>query len=62
MKTYFYNILLERNEPIYDMAKRMGISGSTLYAVAQGRRKASVRTKFKIARFLGLAVEEIFRD
>jgi len=43
-----------------ELAKKLGVSRQTIIAIEKGKYDPSLRLAFKIARFFGVKIEDIF--
>lgn len=62
MKSRLRALRAERAWSQQDLASRLGVSRQTVNAIENGRYDPSLPLAFKMARVLGLAIEEIFED
>ena len=62
MKNCLETLRKERNIRQEDLADALGISRQTISSLEKGRYNPSILLAFKIARYFGMAIEEIFID
>lgn len=62
MKNRLRVIRAERDWSQADLAERLGVSRQTINAIETGKYDPSLPLAFKIARLVGLRIEEIFED
>ena len=60
MKNKIENIRKEKNIRQEDFAKAMGVSRQTISSLENGRYNPSILLAHKIAKFFGMAIEEVF--
>ncbi|CAB3290196.1 Transcriptional regulator, XRE family [Methanocaldococcus lauensis] len=57
-KLKYYRVL--HNLTQEDLAKRLGVSRQTIIAIEKGKYCPSLKLAFKIAKFFGVKIEDIF--
>ena len=62
MKNRIEEIRKERGIRQEEFAKAMGVSRQTISSLENGRYNPSIQLAFKLARYFGLTVEDIFID
>ena len=60
MKNRIEEIRKERNIRQEELAKALGVSRQTVSSLENGRYNPSILLAYKIARFFGLTIEEVF--
>ena len=60
MKNRIEQIRKERGIRQEEFAKRMGVSRQTISSLETGRYNPSIFLAYKIAKFFGLTIEEVF--
>ena len=60
MKNKIENIRKEKNIRQEDFAKAMGVSRQTISSLENGRYNPSILLAYKIAKYFGMIIEEIF--
>ena len=60
MKNRIETIRKEKGITQDDFAKKMGVSRQTISSLEKGRYNPSILLAFKIARYFGMSIEEIF--
>ena len=60
MKNRIEEIRKERGVKQEDFAKAMGVSRQTISSLENGRYNPSILLAYKIARYFGLTIEEVF--
>ena len=60
MKNRIEEIRNERGIRQEDLAKDMGVSRQTISSLENGRYNPSILLAYKIARFFGMTIEEVF--
>lgn len=60
MKNKIEAIRKERNIRQEDFAKAMGVSRQTISSLENGRYNPSILLAYKIARYFGMTVEQVF--
>ena len=60
MKNRIEQIRRERGIRQEEFAKSMGVSRQTISALENGRYNPSIMLAYKIARYFGLTIEEVF--
>ena len=60
MKNRIENIRKERNIRQEDFAKAMGVSRQTISSLENGRYNPSITLAYKIAKYFGMTIEEVF--
>ena len=60
MKNGIEEIRKERGIRQEDFAKQMGVSRQTISSLETGRYNPSIFLAYKIARFFGMTIEEVF--
>ena len=60
MKNRLRELREERGLTQEELAKALGVTRQTIIAIEKGRYDPSLRLAFRIARFFGKAVEDIF--
>ena len=60
MKNRIESIRKERNIRQEDFAKSMGVSRQTISSLENGRYNPSILLAYKIARYFGMAIEDVF--
>jgi putative transcriptional regulator len=60
MKNRIEEIRKERGIRQEDFAKQMGVSRQTISSLETGRYNPSIFLAYKIARFFGMTIEEVF--
>ena len=60
MKNRIESIRKERGILQTDLAKAMGVSRQTISSLENGRYDPSILLAYKIARFFGMSIEEVF--
>jgi putative transcriptional regulator len=60
MKNRIEEIRKERGIRQEDFAKAMGVSRQTISSLETGRYNPSIFLAYKIARYFGMAIEEVF--
>ncbi|WP_457751749.1 helix-turn-helix transcriptional regulator [Thermococcus sp.] len=60
MKNRLRELREERGLTQEELAKALGVTRQTIIAIERGRYDPSLRLTFKIARFFGRAIEDIF--
>ena len=60
MKNRIEEIRKERGIRLEDFAKHMGVSRQTISSLETGRYNPSIFLAYKIARFFGMTIEEVF--
>ncbi len=62
MKNCLEALRKERNIRQEDLADALGVSRQTISSLEKGRYNPSILLAFKIARYFGMTIEEIFID
>lgn len=62
MKNCLEALRKERNIRQEDLADALGVSRQTISSLEKGRYNPSILLAFKIARYFGITIEEIFID
>ena len=62
MKNRLKVIRAERNWSQADLAERLGVSRQTINAIETGKYDPSLPLAFKLARLVGLKIEDLFFD
>ncbi len=62
MKNHLETLRKERNIRQEDLADALGVSRQTISSLEKGRYNPSILLAFKIARYFGMTIEEIFID
>ena len=60
MKNRIESIRKERGIRQEEFAKALGVSRQTISSLENGRYNPSIQLAFKIARYFGMSVEEVF--
>lgn len=60
MKNKIENIRKEKNIRQEDFAKAMGVSRQTISSLENGRYNPSILLAYKIAKYFGMTIEEVF--
>ena len=60
MKNRIEEIRKERGILQEDFAKSMGVSRQTISSLENGRYKPSIMLAYKIAKYFGMTIEEVF--
>ena len=60
MKNRIEEIRKERGIRQEEFAKAMGVSRQTISSLENGRYNPSIQLAFKIARYFGITIEEVF--
>ena len=60
MKNRIESIRKERGIRQEEFAKALGVSRHTISSLENGRYKPSIQLAFKIARYFGMTIEEVF--
>lgn len=60
MKNRIEEIRRERNIRQEDFAKAMGVSRQTISSLENGRYNPSINLAFRIARYFGMIIEDVF--
>ena len=60
MKNRIEEIRKERGVKQEDFAKAMGVSRQTISSLENGRYNPSILLAYKIARYFGMSIEEVF--
>ena len=60
MKNKIEEIRKEKGIRQEDFAKEMGVSRQTISSLENGRYNPSIMLAYKIAKFFGMAIEEVF--
>jgi len=60
MKNRLRELREERGLTQEELAKALGVTRQTIIAIERGRYDPSLKLAFKIARFFGRAIEDIF--
>ena len=60
MKNRIEEIRNERGIRQEDLARQMGVSRQTISSLENGRYNPSILLAYKIARFFGMTIEEVF--
>ncbi len=60
MKNRLRELREEKGLTQEELAKALGVTRQTIIAIEKGRYDPSLRLAFKIARFFGKAIEEVF--
>ena len=60
MKNRIEEIRKERNIRQDDFAKSMGVSRQTISSLENGRYNPSITLAYKIAKYFGMTIEEVF--
>ncbi len=60
MKNRIEQIRKERDIRQEDFAKSLGVSRQTISSLENGRYNPSITLAYKIARYFGLSIEEVF--
>ena len=62
MKNRLRVLRAEREWSQADLAERLGVSRQTINSIETGKYDPSLPLAFKIARLVGLKIEEVFED
>lgn len=62
MKNRLKVIRAERNWSQADLAERLGVSRQTINAIETGKYDPSLPLAFKLARLVGMKIEDLFFD
>lgn len=60
LKNKIENIRKEKNIRQEDFAKAMGVSRQTISSLENGRYNPSILLAYKIAKYFGMTIEEVF--
>ena len=60
LKNKIENIRKEKNIRQEDFAKAMGVSRQTISSLEHGRYNPSILLAYKIAKYFGMTIEEVF--
>ena len=60
MKNKIENIRKEKNIRQEDFAQAMGVSRQTISSLENGRYNPSILLAYKIAKYFGMTIEEVF--
>ena len=60
MKNKIENIRKEQGILLDEMAKALGVSRQTISSLENGRYNPSILLAYKIAKYFGLTIEEVF--
>lgn len=60
MKNRIEEIRKERGIRQHELAKYMGVSRQTISSLENGRYNPSITLAYKIARYFGMTIEEVF--
>ena len=60
MKNYIERIRNQRGIKQEELAKLMGVSRQTISSLENGRYNPSILLAYKIARYFGMSIEEVF--
>lgn len=60
MKNILESLRRDRRISQEDLAEKMGVSRQTIHALEKGKYNPSILLAFKLSKYFGLSIEEIF--